>query len=120
MTPFTRVIATVIIDPAIKKVLWVGRGRGREDIRPFFELLGSAGRDRIKAVAMDGRALAWRLPRAPAWYGDGEAKRRRQTSRQKRALAAAQEPRQHQTTTRGGDASFVLKEERELVLPQRA
>ena len=45
--------ATVIIDPAIKKVLWVGRGRGREDIRPFFELLGSAGRDRIKAVAMD-------------------------------------------------------------------
>ena len=45
--------ATVIIDPTIKKVLWVGRGRGREDIRPFFELLGSAGRDRIKAVAMD-------------------------------------------------------------------
>ena len=45
--------ATVIIDPTIKKVLWVGRGRGREDISPFFELLGSAGRDRIKAVAMD-------------------------------------------------------------------
>ena len=36
-----------ILHIAIKKVLWVGRGRGREDIRPFFELLGSAGRDRI-------------------------------------------------------------------------
>ena len=45
--------ATVIVDPMIKKVLWVGRGRGREDIRPFFELLGSAGRHRIKAVVMD-------------------------------------------------------------------
>jgi len=45
--------ATVIVDPMIKKVLWVGRGRRREDIRAFFELLGSAGRDRIKAVVMD-------------------------------------------------------------------
>jgi transposase len=45
--------ATVIIDPIRKQVLWVGRGRGREDIRPFFEMLGPAGRKRIRAVAMD-------------------------------------------------------------------
>lgn len=45
--------ATVVIDPTVKKVLWVCRGRGREDIRPFFEALGADGRARIKAVAMD-------------------------------------------------------------------
>ncbi len=45
--------ATVVIEPNRKEVLWVGRGRGREDIRPFFELLGEAGRKRLKAVAMD-------------------------------------------------------------------
>ncbi len=45
--------ATVIIDPRVKKVLWVGRGRGRGDIRPFFKLLGSKGRKRLKAVVMD-------------------------------------------------------------------
>lgn len=45
--------ATVIIEPERKEVLWVGRGRGREDIRPFFELLGEQGRARIEAVAMD-------------------------------------------------------------------
>ena len=32
--------ATVIVDPHGKRVLWVGRGRGREDVRPFFDLLG--------------------------------------------------------------------------------
>jgi transposase len=30
--------ATVIVDPATRRVLWVGRGRTREDIRPFFAL----------------------------------------------------------------------------------
>jgi transposase len=45
--------ATVIVEPYSKRVLWVGRGRGREDIRPFFELLGSEGRQRLKAVVMD-------------------------------------------------------------------
>jgi len=45
--------ATVIIEPNRKQVLWVGRGRSREDIRPFFEMLGPEGRKRIKAVAMD-------------------------------------------------------------------
>lgn len=45
--------ATVIIEPIRKEVLWVGRGRGREDVRPFFELLGLEGCARLKAVAMD-------------------------------------------------------------------
>lgn len=45
--------ATVIVEPHIKRVLWVGRGRGREDIRPFFEQLGAEGRARLKAVVMD-------------------------------------------------------------------
>lgn len=45
--------ATVIVDASNKRVLWVGRGNGREDIRPFFETLGLEGRQRLKAVAMD-------------------------------------------------------------------
>jgi len=45
--------ATVIVDASNKRVLWVGRGNGREDIRPFFEQLGPEGRRRLKAVAMD-------------------------------------------------------------------
>lgn len=45
--------ATVIVDPTTERVLWVGRGRGREDIRPFFEQLGPDGRRRLRAVAMD-------------------------------------------------------------------
>lgn len=45
--------ATVIVDPIVKRVLWVGRGRGRKDIRPFFRLLGKAGRKRLQAVVMD-------------------------------------------------------------------
>jgi transposase len=45
--------ATVIIEPSTKRVLWVGRGRKRADIRPFFEQLGVEGRQRLKAVAMD-------------------------------------------------------------------
>jgi transposase len=48
--------ATVIVEPSRKRVLWVGRGRGREDVRPFFELLGAEGCARIKAVAMDMNA----------------------------------------------------------------
>src|SRR5690606_1266057 len=32
--------ATVVVDPERKRVLWVGRGRSRAEIRPFFELLG--------------------------------------------------------------------------------
>jgi transposase len=45
--------ATVIVDPTVKRVLWVGRGRGKEDIRPFFKLLGKKGRKRLEAVVMD-------------------------------------------------------------------
>jgi transposase len=45
--------ATVIVEPSTKRVLWVGRGNGREDIRPFFDQLGTEGRQRLKAVAMD-------------------------------------------------------------------
>jgi len=48
--------ATVIVEPTCKRVLWIGRGRGREDIRPFFEQLGPAGCRRIEAVAMDMNA----------------------------------------------------------------
>ena len=45
--------ATVIVEPHRKRVLWVGRGRGREDIRPFFALLGPAGCATLRAVVMD-------------------------------------------------------------------
>jgi len=45
--------ATVVVEPSRKRVLWVGEGRGREDIRPFFELLGPAGRNQLRAIAMD-------------------------------------------------------------------
>lgn len=45
--------ATVIIEPHTRRVLWVGRDRSREAVRPFFELLGPEGCRRIKAVAMD-------------------------------------------------------------------
>jgi transposase len=48
--------ATVIVDPTCRRVLWVGRGRGREDVRPFFELLGEEGRKRLKAAVMDMNA----------------------------------------------------------------
>lgn len=45
--------ATSIVDPVTTKVLWVGRGRGREDIRPFFELLGPVGCAQLEAAVMD-------------------------------------------------------------------
>lgn len=48
--------ATVIVEPDTKRVLWVGRGRSRAEIRPFFEQLGPEGRRRLKAVAMDMNA----------------------------------------------------------------
>ena len=48
--------ATVVIDPTCKRVLWVGRGRSREDVRPFFELLGPQRCRQIQAVAMDMNA----------------------------------------------------------------
>jgi transposase len=48
--------ATVVIEPHLRRVLWVGRERSREGVRPFFNLLGEAGCRRIKAVAMDMNA----------------------------------------------------------------
>lgn len=45
--------ATVIVEPYRKAVLWVCRGRGRLDVRPFFEELGPQGRVRLKAAVMD-------------------------------------------------------------------
>lgn len=48
--------ATVVVEPHQKRVLWIGRGRGRQDVRPFFELLGEAGCRRLRAVAMDMNA----------------------------------------------------------------
>jgi transposase len=48
--------ATVIVEPYCKRVLWIGRGRAREDVRPFFDLLGPAGRAGLKAVVMDMNA----------------------------------------------------------------
>ena len=48
--------ATVIVEPTRKEVLWVGRGRGRTDVRPFFEMLRETGCKRLRAVAMDMNA----------------------------------------------------------------
>lgn len=45
--------ATVIVEPCRKRMLWLGLGRGRKDVRPFFELLGPAGHEALQAVAMD-------------------------------------------------------------------
>lgn len=45
--------ATSVVDPRTARVLWVGRGRGREALRPFFQLLGPAGCARLEAVVMD-------------------------------------------------------------------
>jgi transposase len=45
--------ATVIVEPSRKRVLWVGRGRGRDDVRPFFELLGAERCQRLRTAVMD-------------------------------------------------------------------
>lgn len=65
--------ATVIVEPSRKRVLWVGRGRGREDVRPFFELLGAQGCQQLKAVVMDmsaayGEEVRARCPNARIVY----------------------------------------------------
>jgi len=48
--------ATVIVEPTRKRVLWIGRGRGREDVRPFFELMGPERCGKLKAAVMDMNA----------------------------------------------------------------
>jgi transposase len=65
--------ATVVIDVEQGHVLWVGPGRKREDIRPFFTMLGPERCSRIEAVAMDctatyGLELALHCPQARIVY----------------------------------------------------
>ena len=43
----------MVVAPRRKRVLWVGRGRAREEIRPFFQQLGPEGCQRLRAVVMD-------------------------------------------------------------------
>lgn len=45
--------ATIVADACTKRVLWVGRGCRREDLRPFFQLLGPAGCAQLDAAVMD-------------------------------------------------------------------
>lgn len=45
--------ATVVLDADTRQVLWVGEGRSREALRPFFIWLGIERCQAIKAVAMD-------------------------------------------------------------------
>lgn len=45
--------ATVVIDADTQQALWVGEGRSRADVRPFFEWLGVEACAQIEAVAMD-------------------------------------------------------------------
>lgn len=45
--------ATVVLDADTRRVLWIGEGRSRAAIRPFFKELGPEGCARIEAVAMD-------------------------------------------------------------------
>lgn len=48
--------ATVVLDVESGAVLWVGRGRSREDIKPFFAMMGDEACQRIEAVAIDCNA----------------------------------------------------------------
>lgn len=48
--------ATVVVEPYRKEVLWVGPGRSRESIRPFFQSLDPERCRLIKEVAMDTKA----------------------------------------------------------------
>jgi transposase len=45
--------ATVAICADTQQVLWVGEGRARKDVQPFFEMLGPQVCARVEAVAMD-------------------------------------------------------------------
>lgn len=45
--------ATVIAEPATRRILYVAKGRERASIRPFFEQLGPDGCERIEAAVMD-------------------------------------------------------------------
>ena len=45
--------ATVVLEPTRKRVLWVSRGRNKDSVKPFFELMGPVRCKAIKAVGMD-------------------------------------------------------------------
>ncbi len=45
--------ATVAVDARTRRVIWVGRGRDRESVRPFFQMLGEEGCRQVRAVVMD-------------------------------------------------------------------
>lgn len=45
--------ATLVVDVDTRRVLWVSRGRDAAALSDFFEALGTKGRSRIEAVAMD-------------------------------------------------------------------
>lgn len=45
--------ASVVLDADSRRVLWIGQGRSRAAVRPFFQELGPEGCARIQAVAMD-------------------------------------------------------------------
>jgi transposase len=45
--------ASVVLDADTRRVLWIGEGRSRAAVRPFFESLGPENCSRIEAVAMD-------------------------------------------------------------------
>jgi transposase len=103
--------ATVAVDARSKRVLWVGRGRTRAELRPFFELLGPEGCVRIKAFGMDMTAayeqeirlhcpqaeIVYDLFHVVAKYGRevidrvrvDEANRLRQDPRQRRVVKTA-------------------------------
>jgi transposase len=48
-----QVYATLVLDADTKRVLWVGRGRSGEHLRPFFTQLGPDGCAALEAVVMD-------------------------------------------------------------------
>ncbi len=54
--------------------MWAGRSRSREEIRPFFELLGARGRAQLRAAVMDMNTaydlgVRMRCPQAEIVYG---------------------------------------------------
>lgn len=49
--------ATIVMDAETHRAIWVGRGRGGKDVRPFFEALKEHGvADKILSVSMDMNA----------------------------------------------------------------
>lgn len=44
---------SVVLDADARRVLWIGEGRSRAAVRPFFEELGPEGCAQIEAVAVD-------------------------------------------------------------------